>query len=120
MVAFTLFAYRGPQINTGVFPYRDHPWWTFTSNVVAKVLHPLGFTTNHWIETVFILGQVAVIFGFLVIVVYSKPLHIFLAPVNVTVKRNPDGVAFAQKVLPTSCAPAASELHLSSVSRSRK
>jgi Fe-S oxidoreductase len=93
MVAVTLFLYRGPQINTGVFPYQDHRWWTFTSNLVAKALHPLGYTTNHWIETVFILGQVAVIFGFLVIVVYSKHLHIFLAPINVTVKRNPDGVA---------------------------
>ena len=34
MVAVTLFGYRGPQINTGVFPYQDHQWWTFTSKLV--------------------------------------------------------------------------------------
>ncbi|MDP9183266.1 MAG: (Fe-S)-binding protein, partial [Actinomycetota bacterium] len=93
MVAITLFGYRGPQINNGVFPYQDHQWWTFTSKLVALALDPLGETANEWLETFFILGQVAVIFGFLVIVVYSKHLHIFLAPVNVTTKRDPDAVA---------------------------
>ncbi len=93
MVAVTLFGYRGPQINTGVFPYQDHVWWTFTSNVVAKALHPLGESANGVIETFFILAQIAVIFGFLVIVVYSKHLHIFLAPINVSTKRDPDSVS---------------------------
>jgi Fe-S oxidoreductase len=93
MVAVTLFGIRGPQINNGVFPYQDHQWWTFTSKLVALALDPLGHTANQWLETFFVLAQVAVVFGFLVIVVYSKHLHIFLAPVNVTVKRNPDGVA---------------------------
>jgi Fe-S oxidoreductase len=90
MVAVTLFGYRGPQINTGVFPYQDHLWWTFTSNLVAKALHPLGHDVNMVLETFFILAQIAVIFGFLVIVVYSKHLHIFLAPINVSTKRDPD------------------------------
>jgi heterodisulfide reductase subunit C len=93
MVAVTLFGYRGPQINTGVFPYSDHVWWTFTSNVVAKALHPLGHDANMVLETFFILAQVAVIFGFLVIVVHSKHLHIFLAPINVSTKRDPDRVS---------------------------
>ncbi|HUR51571.1 MAG TPA: (Fe-S)-binding protein [Mycobacteriales bacterium] len=93
LVAITLFGYRGPQINTGVFPYQDHQWWTFTSKVVALALDPLGHTANEWIETFFILAQIAVIFGFLVLVVYSKHLHIFLAPLNVTLKRDPGGVA---------------------------
>ena len=35
------------------------------------------------IETVFILGQIVVIMAFLVIVAYSKHLHIALAPINV-------------------------------------
>ena len=93
MVAITLFAYRGPQINTGVFPYQDNSGWTFTSWLVAKALAPLGETANMVLETTFILAQIAVIFGFLVLVMYSKHLHIFLAPVNVGTKRNPDGVA---------------------------
>ncbi|MCW2706221.1 MAG: CoB--CoM heterodisulfide reductase [Frankiales bacterium] len=90
MVAITLFGYRGPQINNGTFPYQDHPWWTFTSNLVAKALHPLGHNANVVLETFFILAQIAVIFGFLVIVVYSKHLHIFLAPINVSTKRSPE------------------------------
>ena len=68
MVAITLFAYRGPQINTGVFPYQDNSGWTFTSWLVAKALAPLGETVNMVLETTFILAQIAVIFGFLVLV----------------------------------------------------
>jgi hypothetical protein len=93
LVAITLFGYRGPQINAGVFPFQDHKSWTFTSNLVAKALEPLGERTNELLETFFILAQVGVIFGFLVIVVYSKHLHIFVAPINVTTKRDPNGVA---------------------------
>jgi len=90
LVAITLFGYRGPQINTGHFPFQDHPHWTFTSWVVAKALDPLGQSANSFLETFFILAQVAVIFGFLVLVTYSKHLHIFVAPINVTTKRYPD------------------------------
>ena len=93
MVAVTLFGYRGPQINNGTFPYQAHTNWTFTSKAVALALDPLGHTANQVLETFFILAQIAVIFGFLVLVVYSKHLHIFLAPINVSTKRNPDGVA---------------------------
>ncbi len=93
MVAVTLFGYRGPQINNGTFPYGAHTNWTFTSKAVALALDPLGHTANQVLETFFILAQIAVIFGFLVLVVYSKHLHIFLAPINVSTKRNPDGVA---------------------------
>src|SRR3954452_7680591 len=90
LVAITLFGYRGPQINTGHFPFQDHSTWTFTSYGVAKALHPLGTSANSFLETFFILAQVAVIFGFLVFVTYSKHLHIFVAPINVTTKRYPE------------------------------
>ncbi|MCW2584693.1 MAG: hypothetical protein JWN55_209 [Frankiales bacterium] len=90
LVAITLFGYRGPQINTGVFPFQEHAGWAFTSWLVAKALHPLGHDVNMVLETFFILAQIAVIFGFLVLVMYSKHLHIFLAPLNVSTKRDPD------------------------------
>src|SRR4051812_43922336 len=93
LVAITLFGYRGPQINTGHSPYAKHSGWTFTSWLVAKALDPLGTDVNSFLETFFILAQIAVIFGFLVIVTYSKHLHIFIAPINVTTKRDPNGVA---------------------------
>jgi Fe-S oxidoreductase len=87
-VIVTLLIYRGAQINTGVFPYGTSKW-PFASWLVGKALHPLGVGANDNLETAFILAQLAVIFGFLVFVAYSKHLHIALAPLNVTTKRMP-------------------------------
>ena len=91
LVVITLLLYRGAQVNTGVFPFGQSKW-AFASWVVGKALHPLGEDANDVIETVFLLGNVAVILGFLVIVVYSKHLHIALAPINVGAKRVPDAL----------------------------
>ena len=91
-VVVTLLLYRGAQINTAHFPFDvDHQgtWWQFASKTVAWMLHPLGLTANKYLETIFILGQIAVVIGFLVLVVYSKHLHIFAAPINVITKREP-------------------------------
>jgi len=96
LVVLTLFLYRGAQINTGHYPWAQHPHATFTSYGVAKVLHPLGGGVNAFLETFFILAQVAVVFGFLVLVVHSKHLHIFLAPINVSTKREPAGIALGR------------------------
>jgi Fe-S oxidoreductase len=89
LVIATLFLYRGAQINTGVFPYRHG---AFASQIVGHALHPLGTGANDVIETVFILAQLGVVLGFLVLVVYSKHLHIFLAPLNVLFARRPNGL----------------------------
>jgi len=51
---------------------------------------------NAFLETFFILAQVAVVFGFLVLVVHSKHLHIFLAPINVSTRREPAGIALGR------------------------
>jgi Fe-S oxidoreductase len=91
LVIVTLLLYRAAQVNTGVFPFGQSPW-AFASWGIAKALRPLGESANEAIETVFLLGNVAVILAFLVIVVYSKHLHIALAPVNVATKRVPDGL----------------------------
>jgi len=89
-VIVTLLVYRGAQQNTGVFPY-PHAW-AFASWVVAQVLRPLGYGPNSVIEVVFILLQLAVVLAFLVIVTYSKHLHIFIAPLNVMFSRRPDAL----------------------------
>src|SRR6516162_3853027 len=89
LVIATLLLYRGAQINTGVFPY---PHGAFASQLVGHWLAPLGYGTNAVLEVVFLLAQVAVVLVFLVIVVYSKHLHIFLAPVNVLFSRRPDAL----------------------------
>ena len=86
LVVITLFLYRGAQYNTGHFP-----WGTskapFASYVVAKALGSGAY--NQGVETFFLLAQVAVIFGFTIIVTYSKHLHIATAPLNVLTKRTP-------------------------------
>ena len=88
-VIATLLLYRGAQINTGVFPYAHG---AFASQIVGHWLAPLGYGVNSVLEVVFLLGQVGVVLVFLVIVVYSKHLHIFLAPVNVLFSRRPDAL----------------------------
>jgi Fe-S oxidoreductase len=88
-VIWTLLLYRGAQINTGHFPYDSG---AFASQWVADLLAPLGQPANDVLETVGILLQIAVILGFLCIVVYSKHLHIFLAPFNVFFSRRPNAL----------------------------
>jgi Fe-S oxidoreductase len=89
-VIITLLIYRGAQQNTGVFPY-PHAW-AFASWVVAQILHPLGYGVNSVLEAVFILLQLAVVMAFLVVVSYSKHLHIGLAPLNILFSRRPDAL----------------------------
>jgi len=90
LVIITLLLYRGAQQNTGVFPY-PHAW-AFASWVFAQALHPLGYGVNSVLEVVFLLTQLGVVLSFLVIVVYSKHLHIFLAPLNIMFSRRPNAL----------------------------
>jgi Fe-S oxidoreductase len=92
-VVATLLVYRGAQIDTGVFPYAHD---AFASQIVGHWLHPLGVGTDKAIETTFVLAQLAVVLGFLVLVTYSKHLHIFAAPVNVLFSRRPNGLGGLQ------------------------
>jgi Fe-S oxidoreductase len=91
LVVVTLLLYRGAQVNTGVFPFGQSKW-AFASYTVSKLFSGLSTDANEAIETVFLLGNVAVILAFLVLVVYSKHLHIALAPINVATKRLPKGL----------------------------
>ena len=89
LVIATLLLYRGAQINTGVFPYAHG---AFASQIVGHWLHPLGTGVNSVLEATFILAQLGVIMAFAVIVVYSKHLHIALAPLNVLFSRRPNAL----------------------------
>jgi ferredoxin len=86
LVVITLLLYRGAQYNTGHFPYGGSKW-PFASYLVAKALGTGAY--NQGVETLFLLAQMAVIFGFTIIVTYSKHLHIATAPLNVLTKREP-------------------------------
>jgi Fe-S oxidoreductase len=89
LVIATLLVYRGAQVNTGVFPYAHG---AFASELVGHALAPLGYGVNSVLEVTFVLAQVVVVLGFLAFLVYSKHLHIFLAPVNVLFSRRPDAL----------------------------
>jgi Fe-S oxidoreductase len=95
LVVITLLVYRAAQVNTGVFPFESG---AFASELLAIPLEPLGHDANELIETIFLLANVAVILAFLVIVVYSKHLHIGLAPINVATKREPKALGALQPI----------------------
>jgi len=83
-VIATLLLYRGAQIASGYSPYQREGWWPFASKAVSYVCpDSMAF------ETVFIVAQIAVVTGFLVLVLYSKHMHIFTAPLNASLKRQP-------------------------------
>jgi Fe-S oxidoreductase len=86
LVIITLLLLRGAQLNAGEFPYRGSKW-TFASYLVAKALGSGAY--NAGLSTIFLLAQVAVVLSFLIIVTYSKHLHIATAPINVYFKRLP-------------------------------
>jgi Fe-S oxidoreductase len=92
LVVATLVLYRAAQIRSGNFPYHaDGSKWSFFSYGLSKALpsyasHPT-FVDNF--ETAMILAQLAIVLAFLVLVVHSKHLHIFLAPLNVMFGRKP-------------------------------
>jgi Fe-S oxidoreductase len=89
-VIVTLLVYRGAQQDTGTFPYPHG--WAFASWAFAQILHPLGYGVNSVLEATFILLQLSVVLAFLVIVTYSKHLHIGLAPLNIMFSRRPDAL----------------------------
>jgi heterodisulfide reductase subunit C len=101
-VIWTLWVSRAAQFNVSeytleegeyvqAFPFHESGG-AFATEWLAGLLYPLGLAANEWIETAFLLLNLAIVFGFLVLVLYSKHLHIFLAPINVGAKRQPNAL----------------------------
>ncbi len=88
-VVWTLFLFRGTAVTTGTFPYSSG---AFASDAAGALLAPLGVGTNEVLETIGLLLHIGVMLAFLIIVLHSKHLHIFVAPINVAAKRMPDGL----------------------------
>jgi Fe-S oxidoreductase len=84
LVIATLLLYRGAQIKAGVFPYQADGWWAFASKATSYIT-----PDSEAFETAFIVAQIAVVMGFLILVLYSKHMHIFTAPINASLKRQP-------------------------------
>ncbi len=96
LVVVTLLMYRGGKIGAalaaGESPADAGMSGAFASQWVGGLLEPFGVTANQWVETIFVLSHVAVILGFLLLVLHSKHLHIFAAPINVAFSRRPDAL----------------------------
>jgi len=85
-VIVTLLAYRGARAARGTFPYDG---WAFAATAVGRLLDGLPPATLRVLDESFLLAHLAVVLAFLVLVVYSKHLHIFTAPFNVAFSRRP-------------------------------
>ena len=95
LVIATLALYRGAKINIEEYAGDAEAAGLsggFVSQAVANVLAPLGPTANAWLETIGLWLHVAVILGFLLLVLNSKHLHIFTAPPNVYFSRRPNAL----------------------------
>jgi Fe-S oxidoreductase len=84
-VVWTMFLFRGAAIDTGNF----HNNGAYMSHLVANWLSGFSNSTNSVLEGIGLLLHIGVMLVFLVEVLHSKHLHIFVAPINVFFKRPP-------------------------------
>ena len=80
----------GPRSTPATLPYGNGAFLSHADR--RDPAWPLGHTANEVIETSALLLHIGVMLVFLIIVLHSKHLHIFLAPINVIFKRLPDGL----------------------------
>ncbi|MEU6412383.1 (Fe-S)-binding protein [Microbispora sp. NPDC046933] len=87
-IIWTLFLARGAAAANGNLPYSSG---AFASIGIGKIL-----PDSELLEQIALLLHIGFMLVFLVIVVNSKHLHIFTAPLNVLFSRRPDGLGPAQ------------------------
>src|SRR5690606_40739353 len=66
---------------------------------ICRLFEGMSDRTLEILESAGLLAHIGVALVFLVFVVHSKHLHIFLAPLNVMFKRRPDGLGAAQPMM---------------------
>ena len=89
-VIWTMFFFRGASAALDNLPYG---WGAYGSQSVGSLFDGLSPETLEVLEGVGLLLHIGIMLVFLIEVVHSKHLHIFLAPLNVLFKRENDGVA---------------------------
>jgi Fe-S oxidoreductase len=85
-VLWTMFLFRAPASALGLLPYESGAW---VSIGLGNLLGGLSPGTLEVLESVGLLLHIGVMLAFTVIIAYSKHLHIFTAPINVSAKRFP-------------------------------
>src|SRR4051794_14288555 len=79
-VIWSMLLFRGSSVNTGNLPYGKG---AFASHAVGKLLSGFSEHTNEVLEHVGLLLHIGIMLVFLIQVLNSKHLHIFVAPLNV-------------------------------------
>ncbi|MFL6059653.1 MAG: heterodisulfide reductase-related iron-sulfur binding cluster [Marmoricola sp.] len=83
-VIWTMFLFRGAGEATGNLRYGK---WAFASYGLGKLFDGMSENALSYLEGVGLLLHIGVMLVFLIIVLNSKHLHIFIAPINVMFKR---------------------------------
>ncbi len=85
-VIWTMFLFRGAASAAGNLPYDSG---AFVSIAIGDAMDGLSEETLEVLEGIGLLLHIGVMLVFLLIVLNSKHLHIFVAPINVLFKRQP-------------------------------
>jgi Fe-S oxidoreductase len=87
MVVASAAVVRGARFALGTLPYPN----AFLSRGIGHLFVRAGYSasTLRWIEDGVLIGHLAIVFSFLLLVVNSKHLHIFTSPLNVLFGRQP-------------------------------
>jgi len=88
-VLWTMFFYRGAASALGVLPYDSG---AFVSVAVGRLFAGIDPVALGVLESIGLLLHIGVMLVFTVIIAYSKHLHIFTAPINVSAKRLPNAL----------------------------
>jgi Fe-S oxidoreductase len=85
-VVSTVEVVRSARWAVGTLPY---PHWAFVARFFGQRMAGYNHHTLRLVEDSFVLVHLAVVFGFLLLIGYSKHLHIFTSPLNVAFGRQP-------------------------------
>jgi Fe-S oxidoreductase len=95
-VIWTMFLFRGAGVATGNFPYGNA---AFASHAAGRAIEPLGESVVTLLEHIGLLLHIGVMLVFLIFVLHSKHLHIFVAPINVMFGRRPIALGAAKELI---------------------
>ncbi|MCA1834024.1 MAG: (Fe-S)-binding protein [Actinomycetota bacterium] len=85
-VVATVEIVRSARWAVGTLPY---PHWAFVAKFFGQRMTGYSHHTLRLLEDTAVLVHLAVVFGFLLLIGYSKHLHIFTSPLNVMFGRQP-------------------------------
>ncbi len=95
-VIWTLFLFRAASSALGNLGYGKA---AFASYGLGQLLKPLGEGPLHLLESIGLLLHIGIMLVFLIFVLNSKHLHIFIAPINVMFKRQPVALGAAKPLM---------------------